>query len=227
MTVLAAQETSLLLSQDGGEQWIGLFDTMESISAIALSETYKQDTTMLVGTSGGQVLISNDRGKSWEATALFDGEAVLALAVCTTGDQCFSYAVTALQTETGAWELALRGGMDWQTVATRQSDEPVAVIAFKGGDRLFCTLGRHTLYVKGNQLLSEGELEVSGPVSCLAPMEEGLLAGTRFGLCRSIDDGSSWKVLTTDISAVALYAASANRAYAVSMGGMLWQIDFA
>jgi photosystem II stability/assembly factor-like uncharacterized protein len=215
-----------LLSQDSGEQWIDVLDTEESISAIALSDTYEQDNTILVGTSGGQVLASGDGGKSWDTTVSFDGGAVLALAVCTRGGQRLSYAVTALQTEAGNWELALQGGVDWQPVAARQSDEPVAVLAFGDKDKLFCTLGRHVLHVRENQLLSEGGLDVSGPISCLVPMEEEILAGTRFGLCRSIDGGSSWQVLATEISAVALCAASANRVYAVSMGGMLWQIDF-
>jgi len=225
MTVIAAQETSLLLSQDSGEQWIDVFDAGEPISAIALSETYEQDSIMLLGTSGGQVLVSNDGGGSWETAASFVGETVLALAAHTREDQRFTYAVTALQSEAGTWELSLRGGVDWQPMAARQSDEPVAILAFMGSDQLFCALGRHTLHVQGDRLRSEGELEVSGPVSCLAPLERGILAGTRPGLCRSMDNGNSWQVLTTEISAVALHAATANRVYAVTMGGLLWQID--
>jgi hypothetical protein len=225
MTVLAAQETNLLLSQSSGEQWADLFETGEPISAIALSETYERDSTMLVGTSSGRVMSSSDEGKSWDTVASFDGEAVLALATYTKPDQSSTYAVTALQTEMGTWELALRGGTGWQTVAIRESDEPVGVLSFDDRGHLFCALGRYTLHVQADRVSSEGELSVAGPISCLAPTEDGLLAGTRFGLCRSEDRGTSWKVLTSDISAVALHTASANRVYVVSMGGLLWEVD--
>jgi photosystem II stability/assembly factor-like uncharacterized protein len=227
MTLLAAVEATLLRSGDGGDSWEAVVSAGEDpISVLATSRTYAQDATMLAGTAGGQVLVSNDGGASWRQSAHFVDKMLVAVASRAQADgRTMNCAVVASQTPRGAWQLTLRAGEQWTEVLSREADELVAVLYPSADGQLFCALGRRVLCLQDGQVVGESELEGTAPVSCLAQMRDAVLAGTRAGLYRSTDDAQSWELVSGDIPVVALHAAPSGQVYAVSMGGRLWKVD--
>jgi hypothetical protein len=110
-------------------------------------------------------------------------------------------------------------------VLAREVSEPVAVLRVLSDDRLLCAIGQRVCLLQGNEVVAESEVDESASVSCLHVAGDVLLAGTRLGLHSSRDGARSWESLSSDLSVMALRAASPERVYAVSMGGRLWQID--
>lgn len=228
MTLLAAAEAKLICSRDSGDTWSEVLDVGDdTLTTVALSRTYAEDKTVLVGTSGGQVVLSRDGGTSWQRETVLSGETVVALTAHTVRGNLVVYAVTAQQTSEGAWQLVLRSEASWQALLTRVAEEPVAVLALFGEDRLLCAIGQDVLTLEKGEQVSECALEGGAPVSSLAAAGEALLAGTRLGVYRSTDGGRTWPCLSTDAGALAMYCASPDQAYVVSMGGRLWRLDLA
>jgi len=225
MVVLAATETGLIRSRDSGTSWENVLDTggVPPVT-LALSETYDQDGIALTGTSDGQVLLSRDGGASWEQAALLPDEMVVALTARTGDAGTMMYAVTARQSDTGAWQLALRDGTSWQVVLARESNEAAAMLCLLDGGDLLCALGPRAMYLGDGGLIGESVLEGEAAISGLAVDGSALLAGTRLGIYCSTDQAQSWERITSDLSAVALHAVE-RKVYAVSMGGRLWQLD--
>jgi photosystem II stability/assembly factor-like uncharacterized protein len=225
MTLLTAAETELALSHDAGTSWTMLTGVVqESISALALSASFEQDRAMLVGTAGGQVLVSCDEGVSWEERALFEGETVVALAALAQD----LYAVTAREVETGKWLLTLRrdAGTDepWTEILAREAGQPAAVLHLSAGQSVYCATEQRVLCVSGMDLVAEGELADAEQISSLAALPDVVLAGSRTGLYRSADGARSWECVSSEIAVVALHAVSSGKVYAVSMGGQVWEV---
>jgi photosystem II stability/assembly factor-like uncharacterized protein len=224
MVLLVAGEADVACSLDSGESWTNVADLGEDLAtALALSDTFAQDRTMLVGTAVGQLLVSGDGGGSWERQAYFEGESVIAVAARAGGQ--VAAVVTAQQTERGTWQLTLRRAPSWEAVLARETAESVSVLTLTEGERLFCAMGQRLLCLEGDTLVAEEELEGEAPVSSLAVSPAVSLAGTRLGLYRSADGGSSWERIDDQLSVVALHLASPTQAYAVSMGGEVWAIE--
>jgi hypothetical protein len=74
-------------------------------------------------------------------------------------------------------------------------------------------------------VIAESELDNAEQLSSLAVASDLVLAGSRTGLYCSTDAARSWECVSSEIRVVALHAVSPKQAYAVSMGGRLWQID--
>jgi photosystem II stability/assembly factor-like uncharacterized protein len=224
MTLLASADADLAWSEDGGLTWQIAQNVAESpIMAVAFSQTFEQDKMMLAGTAGGQVLVSCDGGESWIEQAVLDGQMVVALAAREGGDQQpVLYAVGAVQQESGLWKLALYGGSPLQEILSRETSQPAAVLGLES-DRLFCALEQRMLCISGEQV-SESEFEESASISSLAVSSELALAGTRSGVFGSVD-GESWNRVSDETAVVAVHVASSSRAYAVSMGGHVWEFD--
>jgi hypothetical protein len=226
MTLLAATDAGLMRSLDGGTNWEDVL-VMDGVptSALALSKTYDQDRVALAGTPSGQVLISGDGGTSWAQGALLSDEMVVALAACTWDVGTMMYVVTARQGDSGAWQLALRDGVSWEVVLTRESAEAAATLCPVDGGGLLCALGPCAMYFDGGKLIGESVLEGDAAISSLAVDGSVFLAGTRLGIYRSMNQAKSWERLTSDVSAVALCIIEREKAVAVSMGGRVWQLD--
>jgi hypothetical protein len=135
------------------------------------------------------------------------------------------YAVTARQSDTGSWQLALRDGTSWDVVLARKSTEAAATLCPLDGGGLLCAMGSRAMYLRDGEPVGESVLEGDAAISSFTTVEDVLLAGTRQGIHRSTDQAKSWEWLTSDLSAVALRAVERGRVYAVSMGGRLWQLD--
>jgi photosystem II stability/assembly factor-like uncharacterized protein len=224
MALLVAGEADVACSLDSGESWANVVDLGEDLAtALALSDTFARDRTMLVGTAVGQLLASADGGGSWERQAYFEGESVIAL-VARDGGQAAA-AVTAQQTERSTWQLTLRRGPSWEAILSREAAESVSVLALAEGERLFCAMGQRMLCLEGDTLAAEEELEEEAPVSCLVVSPAVALAGTRSGLYRSAGGDGPWERISDRLPVVALHLASPARAYAVSMGGEVWEIE--
>lgn len=224
LTLLIAGEADVACSLDGGESWTPVADLGDdSATALALSDTFARDRTMLVGTAAGQLLVSGDGGGSWERQASFEGESAIALAARDGGQ--VAAVVTARQMERGTWQLTLRRGPSWEAVLSRESTESVSVLALAEGERLLCAMGQRLLRLEGDMLIAEQELAEEAPVSCLAVTPAVALAGTRLGLYREVEAGGSWERINDRLPAVALHLASPAQAYAVSMGGEVWEIE--
>jgi photosystem II stability/assembly factor-like uncharacterized protein len=229
MTVLAASETNLAVSQDAGGTWRMLPDVaQESIGALAFSQTFAQDGTMLVGTAGGLVWVSQNDGTSWEPRAVFEGESVVSLAA----RENEVYVVTARSSEEGVWQLTLRrgdlfsrGDGPWRAILSREADQPAAVLSLSAALRLYCAMGERILCVSAGEVIAESELDGVEQLSSLAVASDLVLAGSRTGLYCSTDGAHTWECVSSEIRVVALHAGSPEHAYAVSMGGGLWQID--
>jgi photosystem II stability/assembly factor-like uncharacterized protein len=225
MTLLAAAEAELALSRDSGASWTvltGIFD--QPLSALAISSASESDETLMVGTAGGQVLLSSDGGHSWEPRGLFEGESVIAIAA----SNQYLYAVTAQQTDAGTWRLTLRqnGWVEgsWRELFSREAGQPAAVLTASDGQDVYCAMEQRVMCVSGTELRTESELQDSEQISSLAILPEGILAGSRTGLYHSVDGGQAWEHVSSDISVVALHAVSSGQVYAVSMGGGLWKV---
>jgi photosystem II stability/assembly factor-like uncharacterized protein len=221
MALLAAADSELALSRDAGTSWTTLAGVTESsISALAFSSSFEQDRTMLVGTAAGQVLASRDGGATWEQRALFEGDMVVALAASAED----LYLVTGTQTERGTWQLTLRGSATWQSLYSCEASQPAAVLSLSTDSNLYCAIEQHVVRVSDGELVAEVELADFDQASSLAAVEDVVLVGSRRGLYRSVDGAQSWERLTCDIPIVALCGVSPEKAYAVSMGGGVWQI---
>ena len=220
MMLLAAAETDLAYSPDAGASWSALADGFqEPISALAFSSS--ADQAMLVGTAGGHVLASLDAGASWQQRVAFEGETVVALAA--RDDDL--YVVTARPTETGSWRLTLQSSATWQAIFSCEASQPAALLNLSAAaPYVYCAMEQHVLCVSGDELVAESELEGVEQISSLAAVAGAVLAGSRKGLYRSIDDARSWECISSEIPIVALHADSADKAYAVSMGGGVWEI---
>jgi photosystem II stability/assembly factor-like uncharacterized protein len=225
MSLLAAAETELAYSRDSGVSWSMLSGiSQDAISSMAISSS-GQEQAILVGTAGGQVLVSGDEGRSWKQQALLEGETIVALG---TSDDAI-YAVTARETETGMWRLTLcrasRTGGAWQEVFAREASQPAAVLNVSADSRLYCAMEQYVACVSGVNLVAEGEIEDSEQISSVAVLSDAVLAGSRTGLYRSIDDGGSWERISSELAVVGLRAAPSGRVYAVSMGGGVWEMS--
>ena len=183
---------------------------------------------MLVGTAGGQIMLSQDGGTSWELRAAFEGESVIALAA----RENEVYAMTARASEDGAWQLTLRrgdlfacGDGPWRAILSRTASQPAAVLNLSTASRLYCAMGERILCVAAGDVIEESELDDAEQISSLAVASDLVLAGSRTGLYCSTNGAHSWECVSSEIRVVALYAVSSKHAYAVSMGGGLWQID--
>jgi hypothetical protein len=176
---------------------------------------------MLVGTAGGQVLVSDDAGASWQERVVFEEEMVVALAAV--DDDL--YAVTARQTESGTWQLTLQYGTARQVLFTCEAGQPAAVFDLSVAPYVYCAMEQNVVCVSGAGLVVESELEGVEQISSLAVSTDRVLAGSRKGLYASSDGAQSWECVSSDISVVALCSASSTKAYAVSMGGGVWEID--
>ncbi len=229
MAVLAASETHLAYSQDAGSTWRMLSGVArESIGAVTFSQTFAQDGAMFVGTAGGRVLVSQDGGTSWVPRAAFERESVVALAA----RENEVYAVTARPSGEGVWQLTLRrgdlfsrGDGPWRALLSREANQPAVVLSLSTGLRLFCAMGQRVLCVSAGDVIAESELDDAEQLSSLAVVSDLVLAGSRTGLYCSTDGAHSWECVSSEIRVVALHAVSPTQAYAVSMGGGLWQID--
>jgi photosystem II stability/assembly factor-like uncharacterized protein len=229
MALLAASEADLAYSQDAGSTWRMISRVaQEAIGAVAFSQTFAQDAALLVGTAGGRVLVSMDGGMSWKPRGTFDGEAVVALAA----RENEVYAVAARQSREGVWQLTLRrgdlyssGDGPWRELCSREASQPAAVLSLSTALRLYCAMGQRVLCVSAGDVIAESELDDAEQLSSLAVASDLVLAGSRTGLYCSTDGGHTWECVSSEIRVVALHATLPTQAYAVSMGGGVWQID--
>lgn len=175
---------------------------------------------MLVGTSGGQVLISGDAGALWQERFAFAGELVVALAAWAED----IYVVTARQTEAGMWQLTLQSSASEQALFTCEANQPAAVLDLSAAPHVYCAMEQHVVCVSNAGLVTESEIEGAEQISALAAGAGVVLAGSRKGLYVSHDSAQSWECVSLAIPTVALYSVSPGKAYAVSMGGGLWEI---
>jgi photosystem II stability/assembly factor-like uncharacterized protein len=192
----------------------------EPISALAFSSSFDQDRTILLGTAGGQVLVSQDAGVSWQQRVVFEGESIVALAALSED----VYVVTARQTETGTWQLTLQSSAAWQVLFTCEASQPAAVLDLSAAPYVYCAVEQHVVCISGADRVAESELDGIEQISCLAVSDGVVLAGSRKGLYRSTDSAQSWECVASEVPVVALHAVSPDKAYAVSMGGGLWEM---
>jgi photosystem II stability/assembly factor-like uncharacterized protein len=210
----------LAYSGDAGASWSMLAGLVqEPISALAFSSSGR-DRIMWVGTAGGQVLASRDAGASWQERVAFEGEMVVALAARAED----LYVVTARQTEAGAWRLILHSSASGQALFTCEANQPAAVFDLSAAPHVCCAMQQHVVCVSDTGLVTESELEGVEQVSSLAAGAGVILAGSRKGLYVSRDGAQSWECVSSAIPTVALHFASPGKAYAVSMGGGVWEI---
>ncbi len=70
-TIFAGTSTGLFRSTNGGRAWreLSLPFAADAILSLAVSPAFGQDCTLLAGTENNGLLISTDRGRSWQLTA--------------------------------------------------------------------------------------------------------------------------------------------------------------
>ena len=220
MALLAAAEGTLLYSADAGQTWQSARSTgADPLTAVA----FGGNGETLAGTASGQVFVGSAENPGGQRIGQV-GEMVVAVAAVGSGDDLLPVVVTAAQQDE-AWMLHLRRGMDGALLFSQQANEPVAALYPLAGDRLLCSLGSVVAVLGGGQVLNTGTLEADAPVACLAATGNALLAGSRFGLFYSNDDGASWQWLTSDLSAVALHTERSGSVTVVEMGGRIWQVN--
>jgi photosystem II stability/assembly factor-like uncharacterized protein len=226
MALLAASGAELAYSGDAGASWrICAPPLTAQISALALSGTGASDALLLVGTSSGQVLASADTGKSWQERAQFAGDVVVALASVGTPQAPSTYVVTARPLESGLWQLALKRGASGGTLHTCEVAQPAAQLTLAAEGQLVCAMNQRVVCLHGGQVRAEGQPFESEPITGLVAMGDVVWAGSRAGLARSTDSGSSWERISSELSIVALHSESPGHLYAVTMGGRLWEIE--
>jgi photosystem II stability/assembly factor-like uncharacterized protein len=222
MALLAASGTELSYSGDAGASWqLCAPPVTGQISALAMSAA----GLLLVGTDSGQVLASTDGGQNWEPRALFEGEMVVAVAGAGTPQSPSVYVVTARPHESGLWQLALKRGASEGALYTCETVQPTAVLNLAEDGRLACALSERVICLQGGQVRAEGQPFEDQPITALAMAKGRIWAGSRAGLCLSDDGGQSWERVSSKLAVVALHAKTAGRAYAITMGGQVWEIE--
>lgn len=220
MALLAAAEGTLLYSVDAGQTWQSARSTgADPLTAVA----FGSGGETLAGTASGQVFVGSARNPGGQRVGQAGGM-IVSIAALSSGDDLLPVVVTAEQQDE-AWVLHLRRGMDGAPLLSQQANEPIAALYPLPEDRLLCSLGNVVAVLGGGQVLNASTLEVDVPVACLGSAGDMLLAGSRFGLFYSKDDGASWQWLTSDISAVALHTEHSGRVTVVEMGGQIWRLD--
>jgi hypothetical protein len=147
----------------------------------------------------------------------------MVVALAAVGDEL--YAVTASQTDSGTWQLTLQYGAARQVLFTCEAGQPAAVFDLSAAPYVYCAIEQNVVCVSGAELVATRELAGIEQVSSLAASADLVLAGSRKGLYASNDGAQSWERVSSDVSVVALYSASPSKAYAVSMGGGVYEID--
>jgi photosystem II stability/assembly factor-like uncharacterized protein len=222
MALLAASGAELSYSGDAGASWqLCTPPVTGPISALAMSAT----GLALVGTNSGQVLASKDGGQNWETRALFEGERVAAVVGAGTPQSPSVYVVTTRPLESGLWQLALKRAASEGALYTCEVDQPTAMLDLATDGRLTCALSEHVVCLQGGQVRAQGRPFEDAQVTALAAAGGRIWAGSRAGLCLSDDGGQSWERASSKLAVVALHAETAGRAYAVTMGGQVWEIE--
>jgi photosystem II stability/assembly factor-like uncharacterized protein len=131
-TVFAGtMEDGVFISRNGGENWVawnfGLLDL--NVMSLAISPNFSTDETIYAGAESG-IFRSTNGGRAWREIELpFGYEAVLCMALTSSGDL---YAGTEGQ---GLW-VTRDDSETWQRLGEAQIDEPVNSIQL-AGERVF------------------------------------------------------------------------------------------
>ena len=75
-TLFAGAESGLFRSTNGGRAWkeVLLPISFDAVLSLALSQKFAQDNTLFIGTENNGLLVSPDRGKSWQSFTEITGD---------------------------------------------------------------------------------------------------------------------------------------------------------
>ena len=122
------------------------------------------------------------------------------------------------------WQLTLQSSASEQALFVCEANQPAAVLDLSAAPYLYCAIEQHVVCVSNSDLVTESEIEGIEQISALAAGAGVVLAGSRKGLYVSHDGAQSWECVSSAIPIVALHSVSPGKAYAVSMGGGVWEI---
>lgn len=235
----------IAISTNRGSTWYttGSAGLEQAVTSIAPSPRYAEDATVLVGTDGGGVMRSADRGHHWTPANFRLGDLhVLALACAPAwGDHEELFAATA----DGVYR-STNGGRAWRGTGRGLEGKVVQALAvspdFDRDRTLFAGTEGDGIFRSTD---AGGSWEPSGigteglTINCLwiSPefaRDRTILAGTSAGILRSIDGGGTWQVVYQSGDPVLALAGSRAAVCAGTMeqgilrsddGGQTWHVS--
>ncbi|MCB0960741.1 MAG: hypothetical protein KDB04_14635, partial [Acidimicrobiales bacterium] len=210
-TLFASQRGYLARSTDAGETWevrvlpgiANEQDRPPDYFTIAISPTYADDGTVLVGTDRGKVFRTTDRGDSWERLDDLGAE-VVALVLSPTFDRD----QTAVVATIGGVSITTDGGDSWTVVdddvprptglalAGAFPDDATMWLATNEG--LYRSTGPTDAFEAVDDPAFPADAKVEGVAA--APGADVLLVSVRgLGLFRSTDGGERFEAVADDL----------------------------
>lgn len=226
-SIFAGSIHGISLSTDTGLHWSfvnsGITDTL--ISALSVSYNISGDPNIIAGTQGGNVYISNNRGRSWDIanTGLITG-------TWEWGDRIFSFNVSGnyiyVCTIAGIF-LSTNNGLNWKSVNYGAAFATVNALAVASNNTVNNTIIAGT-FLSGIFLSSEnGSNWVAAnngihsiDINALAINGKYIFAGSSTGVFLSTNNGISWdSVGLNGKEVVSLLATSDSRGNSVILAG--------
>jgi photosystem II stability/assembly factor-like uncharacterized protein len=236
--LLAATQSGLYYSADGGERWQNVLPA-EEVVTFHFSDRFNQDGQVWAGTGGGKLFASNDGGQTWEERpAPKPGIPLVALAQLTLPHKRGRNTLASVTYDLERGQMTLwrseDGGSSWQQWQQVSGSWPVAHVNLAGqtGDRVLICLDRRAWCSTAAGW--ERVLETEQPILRLVRLEEerGLLALTARQVLFS-PDGVTWSPIDEGLAGetlLDLYVGPAKEegqlATVLTTGGVVWQRRF-
>lgn len=199
-------------SADGGQSWqTGVtHGVAASVTTLAVSPTFAEDTSLLAATLSGGVLRSEDAGASWTAANFGLGDVEVTALLWPQRE------VVLAATASGIYRSP-NGGRAWR--AAGAAGQPVAALAQTSDGHLLAALEGGGLLVSADgaswsALATDLPTGIEPAALCLLTDGTLLLAALEGGLFRSVDGGLRWQ--RRDARGMFALAQAGGRVYAGS-----------